>query len=80
MYENYDDIGSTLFGKSRRVREGIFDEVIMKLSFELSGDHAESSKEVIQAEEEYIKNKTKQKPWDGENLMILWLIFSVLRE
>ena len=32
MYENYDDIGSTLFGKSRRVREGIFDEVIMKLS------------------------------------------------
>ena len=64
MYENYDDIGSTLFGKSRRVREGIFDEVIMKLSFELSRDHAESNKEVIQAEEEYIKkHKTKTLRW-----------------
>ena len=64
MYENYDDIGSTLFGKIRRVPEGIFDEVISKLSFELSRDHAESNKEVIQAEEEYIKkHKTKTLRW-----------------
>ena len=33
MYEKYDDIGSTLLGKSRRVRESILDEVIMKLNF-----------------------------------------------